>query len=805
MKNLLKDITYSIRTLAKHNASLTLIALLTLALGIAANTVVFSAVNSILLQPLPYKDPDNLVMLSEQNLTRGITMPRVAAANFVDWRDQNQIFDDMAVVRFKTFMFTGNGEPEWLSGGGISASLLPLLGVNPIYGRVFLAEEEEPSRSRVAIISYALWKRRFGSDPGLIGQSLMLDTQAHTIVGIMPEGFAFPNKSELWVPLSNNTASPSARRARFLLAIARLKQGVTIEQAQPQMDAIAQQLQQSYPGTNAGWGVKLTLLREETIGNIGRVLFLLLGSVGFVLLIACANVSNLLLARAATREGEFAIRVALGATKGSLIRHLMIESLLLAITGSVMGLLLSLWGISLFGALSPSDLPRRGEVKLDLWVLIFTLGMSLLTGVASGIAPALSAAKYEFSGLLTSAGRRLSKSIYSHRVLRVLIITEVALALVLLSGAGLTIKSVIRLQNVAPGFAPANVLTIRLSLPDSKYPDARQQTAFFEQIIERVSALPGVQECGAVTELPIGGSNGTFQVSRAEESRSASEDQPQAFYNAVSPDYFRAMGIPLIGGRPFAASDRDGFGPKVIIIDEAMAHRFWPNQDAIGRRLTISGKPESYEVVGVAGVVKYHNLESDDVIPAMYVPYLQNQQSSMTLAIRSANDPKHLVETVRSEVKAIDKDQPFSKVSTMEQLLSDSLVKNRFYTALLSGFAFIALVLAAAGIFGILSFSVTQRTHEIGTRMALGARQIDILRLIVKQNLSLVSAGILLGLAGAFVLNRFLSSLLYQVTPNDAVTFISVTIVLIITTLLACYIPAHRATKIDPAIALRNP
>lgn len=804
METILHDIRYGLRTLLKHNITFTLAAVLTLGLGIGATTAIFSVVNSVLLRPLPYKDPDKIVTVYEQNLVRGLDRFRVSLADFTDLKDQNEVFNQIAAIRFKTFLLTGASEPEWVSGGAVSASLFPLLGVEPILGQPFLSEQEQPANSNVAMISYSLWQRSLGADQNIIGQVLTLDGQGYIVIGVMPPGFEFPKKFDLWVPLTINPGAASARRARFLQVVARLKEGVKLDDAQIQMGAIAHQLEEAYPDTNAGWGVELALLYQDTVGNIGRALMILLSAVGFVLLIACANVANLLLVRAAAREKGVAIRTALGAGKRRLIQQNLTETILLAAIGGVVGFLLSLWGINFLVYLAPADIPRIAEVKVDIWVFAFALVVSLLTGIIFGLMPALRTSDSNLSSVLKQGAQRSAGGVRSYRTLRVLAVFEVAFAIILLTGATLMIRSFIRLQNVDPGFNSANILTMRVSLPESKYPQATQQKFFFQQLIEKTAALSGVLESGAITQLPIGDGNSAFPIAVEGRPQTSSEEQPIAFYNAVSSNYFRTMSIALMRGRYFTENDEGEMTPKIVIIDEALARRFWNDQDPIGKRLIIiSGKPSPHEIVGVVKTLKYHSLESNITIPAMYVPYLQSSQSRMVLVARSVSDPTRLANLMRDEVRKLDKDQPVSQIRTMDYFLSESLSQKRFYTLLLTSFAIIAVILAAVGIYGVMSYSVTQRTHEIGIRMALGAQRGDILKMVVGQNVTLIIAGAMLGLTGAFALTRFLASLLYEVTATDPFSFLIVIVMLVVTALLACYIPARKAIMVDPIIALR--
>ncbi|HEX8184224.1 MAG TPA: ABC transporter permease [Blastocatellia bacterium] len=803
METLLQDIRYSIRVLLKSPA-VTTVALITLTLGIGATSAIFSVVNAVLLRPLPYEEPDKLVFITERSpVLEGMS---VAYPNFLDWREQNGVFDKIGVYRRVSFNLTGSGDPDRFVGGEVSADVFNALRAKPIIGRTFLDEEDKAGASPVVVLSYGLWQRRFGKGADIVGQTLTLNGKPHTVVGIMPPDFRFPSGVDLWVPVGLNADNPSWVRGNHpgLYAIARLKPGATIEQAQAEMETIAVRLEQQYPQSNTGNRVAISPLLNRIVGDVRPALLILLAAVGLVLLIACVNVANLLLARAAARQKEIAVRMALGATRSRLIRQLLTESVMLSVAGGALGLLLAAWGTDLLVAISPNNVPRFAEIKLDNRVFAFTAAIAVVTGILFGLAPALHASKLNLNEMLKEGGRGATAGFRRQRVRSLLVISEVAVALVLLISAGLLIKSFLRLQQVDPGFKPDNVLTAGIPLPRTKYLEPTKRIAFYESLFSRIASLPAVEAVGAVSELPVEGGSQTFFVVE-DRPLPPPEEIPLTEYSLVSTGYFKAMGLRLLSGREFNEQDvRDA--PLVCIIDQNFAEQYWPGQDPIGKRMKYGGaNPDNpwATIVGVVANVKYQGLDQESPRVQTYMPYTQSTFLGASLVIRTAGDPARLAAAVRSEVMALDPDLPVFDVRTMNDVLKESVAPRRLYMTLLGLFAGVAVTLAAIGLYGVMSYSVTQRTHELGIRMALGARQRDVLRLVVGQGMALAFAGIALGVIGAFGLTWLLSSLLFSVSATDPIIFIAIPLILAGVALGASFVPARRATKVDPMVALR--
>jgi len=813
MEALVNDIRYAFRSLLKRPGFLVL-AVITLALGIGANTAIFSVVNATLLRPLPFKDPERVVMLWGFLPKMALTAAQLpsSSGNFVSLREQNQTLENLAAFRSWSWQLTGGGEPELLHGSRVSADFFAAVGVSPALGRAFTPEEDLPNRAPVAIIRNELWQRHFAGDKNAIGKTLTLTGQSVMVVGVMPRGFQFPGganmtpglqftlDNDIWMPLALTDEDRQRQGNLNLALIGRLKPGVSPAQAETELRAV----QRNLPLGTIGYTLNLIPLHQQMVGKIRKLLIVLLATVAFVLLIACANIANLLLARAASRQKEIAIRAALGAGRLRIIRQLLTESLLLSLTGGLLGLLLAVWGNSLLVSLIPADVPRIHEVSLDVRILAFTVLVSFVTGLVFGLAPALQASKLDLNESLKEGLRGTTSGLRQNRLRSLLVVSEVAMALVLLVSATLLIKSFVRLSDVNPGFDPANVLTMDIqvpNLPPSRYANKEEQTAFFQQLTDRVRALPGVESASAVLTLPLTGAfESTDVILPGMESLSGAV-RPEADYTTVTPDYFVTMQIPLLKGRQFTSQDKQDT-PGVIIVNEAFAQSLWPNENPLGKRFTVGFEKEPREIVGVVGNIKQTTLDAQ-TRSAMYMPHLQSPSAVMTMLVRTTGEPLRIASSVREQVRAIDRDVPVTHIQTMEQIFSASVAQQRFSMLIVGLFAGLALILATVGIYGVMAYSVTQRSHEIGVRMALGARTSQVLKLILKDGMVLALLGVAIGLAGAFALTRLMTTLLFGVTPTDATTLVVVPLILLGVALVACYIPARRATKVDPLVALR--
>jgi putative ABC transport system permease protein len=802
--DLWQDLRYGVRMLAR-NPGFTIVAVIALALGIGANSAIFSVVNTVLLRPLPYKNPDALVIVWDEQTHLGFPKDTPSPANFLDWREQNTVFEGMAATNERSFNLTGAGEPERLDGLRVSANLFSLLGVEPQLGRAFTAEEDKPG-SRVAILSHSIWQRRFGGDATIIGRALNLNGEAYTVVGVMPRGFQFrAPQTQVWVPIAFSAEEAAQRGSHYLEVLARLKPGVKLQQARAEMSTIAARLEKQYPESNTRLGSVVTPLHEEVVGNIKPALLVLLGAVGFVLLIACANVANLLLARAAARQKEISLRLALGASRTRLIRQFLTESLLLAGMGGAVGLLLSLAGIRILKGFIPDTISQVQAIDLDAKVLLFTLLVSLATGLIFGLAPATQASNFNLNETLKEGGRDSGASVRGNRIRALLVMGEVAVSFVLLIGAGLLINSFLHLRTLDPGFRTDHLLTAKIELSETKYPDKEHRVPFYNELVRRVSALPGVESAAVASNLPFTYNGDSMAIAIEGQPDPPPDQRLDVVYRAVGPGYFSTMGIKMVQGRDFNEQDKAD-SVQAVVISEKTAHHYWPGENAIGKRLKPGITTSEGPWREVIGVVK-DTRQNDFVAPPKMQMYVVHSQINFVipnaLVVRTSIDPLSLATSVRNAVWAIDKDQPVSNIRSMEEIVSRAVARQRFSTMLLGIFATLALVLAAVGIYGVMSYSVAQRTREIGIRMALGAQRSDVLKMAVGQGLKLVLIGVAIGVASAFVLTRVMTSLLFGVSATDPVTFITISLVLVSVALLASYIPALRAARIDPMVALR--
>jgi putative ABC transport system permease protein len=806
IESLWQDVRCGARMLRK-NAGFAMVAVLTLALGIGANTAIFSVIHAVLLNPLPYDDPERIVLLLESNPGRGFPQFSVSPPNYTDWKKDSTSFEHMASIDRGDFNYTGGPEPERLSGARVASSFFAVMGATPAMGRTFLPDDDVVGKASVVVLSYGLWARHFGSDPQILGKSMTLDGQSYRVVGVMQNGFQFPRGVDLWLPseFDADALSPGARGAHYLRVMARLKPGVSMDKAQAEMVAISKRLEQQYPRTNTGWTSRLLSLNEATVGNVRPTLLVLFGAVGFLLLIACANVANLLLARATARQKEIAIRFSLGASRLRIARQLLTESILLSGIATGLGLLLAEWAVRALRTVPPSNLPRAASIGLDLPVLGFAAGVAVLTGLLFGFAPALQITRGAPAETLKEGGRTSSAG--RHGVRDALVVLETTLALVLLVGSGLLLKSFLRLQTVDPGFQYKNVVTADVSLPRSKYSTDAQKMQFFDQLLDRIQSVQGVKEVAAASGNPMEGSNLSFAFATKGLQALSPADQPSAGYYVISANYFHTLGIPLLVGRYFTREDSVG-SLRVAIISQSVAQRFFHDKNPIGQTIAIGvgaprpGGPLWREIVGVVGDVKDDGL-GEAATMTVYEPATQMGWGDMNLFVRADGDASQIAATVRSQVVAMDKDQPVGAFSTGEQLLAEAVAQPQLRTMLLSLFAGLALALASLGIYGVMSNVVAQRTHEIGVRMALGAGQDNVLRLVLSDGMRLTLLGIVLGSAGAFALTRLMKGFLFHITPTDPATFVEVALFLFLVALLASYIPARRATRVDPVVALR--
>jgi putative ABC transport system permease protein len=798
---MIKDLRYAIRSLLKRPGFL-FIAVSTLALGIGATTAMFTVVNSVLLRPLQFPEPERIVVLEGINPSKGIKASNMSVPDVVDWQQQSQSFEQIAgFFTWSAFLTTGD-EIERVRAAGVSPEFFPVFRINPLSGRTINAGDAQPDSAPVTVISYGLWQRRYGGAPDVVGRPITLSGVKGTIVGVMPAGFNYPDETELWTEYALN-GSEEVRDNRYLNVISRLKPGVAIDQARTEMNTISQRLEQSYAETNSGWSVRLTELRERMVGELRTSLLMLFGAVAFVLLIACANVANLLLARAAYRHKEIAVRTALGASRWRIVRQLLTESVLLSVVSGAVGLALSIWLIKLLIAISPPDTARFDEIGFNWQVFVFIFAVTIFAGLLFGLVPALQTSRTDLNETLKESGRTGAPGASRNRIGGILIVSELALSFVLLACAGLLIKSFMHLREINPGFEADNVLVLRMSLPSGKYKQGEERAQIYKQLVDAVKTVPGVQSAGAVLSLPLRGD--TFILGRAvllEGRRPVPEEASNALHLAITPEYFQTMQIPVKQGRAFTDQDNSQ-STKVVIVNETMARKLWPGQSPIGKRFSI-WRDEKFirEVVGVAGDTKMRLDEEAE--EQMYVPYAQDSNwGAMSLVVRSNTETSALAASVREALRSVDKGIATYNLKTMNDLISTSAAPRRVPMLLLSAFAGVAMLLAMLGIYGITSYYVTQRTHEIGVRMALGAQIADVLRLVLRRAMFLSVIGVVIGLAGAAAVTRYLTSMLFGVKPIDVFTFGAVALGLVVVALVASLIPAKRATKVDPLVALR--
>ncbi|HEV2419092.1 MAG TPA: ABC transporter permease [Terriglobia bacterium] len=806
VESLIQDVRYGLRQL-RRNPGFTAVAVLTLALGIGANTAVFTVVNAVLLRPLPYKNPGQLVTIRITQPQAHGNLYLASGPDFQDWRKQNRVFEDMAAGTVSSAALTSGSEPLQLQGFEVSPRVFRVLGISPLMGRTFSRDETQPGRDQVVILSYGLWQRAFGGERGIIGKEIVLGGKPYDVVGIMPRSLKFPNlwwgtKAEYWIPLGlQEPVWRTSRANHWLWALARMKSGITVAQAQANMDTISRRLQQQYPRTNTGVRAKVLDLREEQVKQVKPAILILFAAVGFLLLIACANIVNLLLAKAISRQREIAIRLAVGSGKVRLIRQLLTESVLLFLAGGLAGLLVG-WGalrILLYAA-PQGYVPGITQVRLDAWVFAFTLGVAFLAGILAGLAPAIHSLNLDLQSTLKEGAK--SGSADSGGARSILTTAEIALALVMLIGAGLAIKSMARLMAVQPGFDPHNVLKARIALPQARYGPS-QQTLFYERLVDRVRALPGVQSASATDYLPLQGNPGGFVYVEGQPLPKDMFSSPVVDWSSILPGYFRTMRILWVRGRDFTLADGEK-SPKVAIINQAMARLFWPNQNPVGKRFTMNyQKPDWITVVGVAGDVKEMGLDQP-ATPEAYFPEAQRPDPDLAVVLRASISPLSEADGLTRTARGLDKELPVYDLGTLGDIVSQSSEQRQFMALLLGVFASAALALALVGIYGVISYSVERRSHEFGIRMALGAQRRDVLRLVAAEGLKMGLIGVAAGLAAALGLTRLMASVLYEVKPNDPGTFVIVSIILTIAALLASYIPAHRATKVDPMVALRH-
>jgi putative ABC transport system permease protein len=807
MQSFWQDITYGMRMLRK-NPGVTILAVTALALGIGVNTAIFSVADAFLLKPVPFPNLDRLVTIYEtlpqQNSYENSTSP----ANFEDWKNQLHSFERLAAYEWDSVNLTGEGTPQKASGFLVTQNFFETLAEQPVLGRAFLPEEENPGKDHEVILSHGLWERRYGSDHNLIGKTIQIDAQSYTVVGVMGEDFSFPFSAELWMPLAMDANEKTIRKSRFLFALGLLKPRIPLSQARAEMVALGERLAEQYPQTNKGWGMRVLPLRESASGDLTRQFtLLLLGAVGFVLLIACANIANLQLARAANRRKEIALRAALGASRWRVVRQLLTESMIMALAGGAAGLLVAQWSIDLILSNMPPDVARFiagwKEIRLDSHAFLFTLAIAIAAGILSGLAPALESSRPDINETLKEGGRGSTAGRRRHLIRNILVIAEVALSLILLLGAGLLVKGFRALLDVNRDFEPRSLLTFRLNLPDAKYSSPQKIAAFYDETLRQLGTIPGVQSAATVTSVPYSNSssNNTFSI---EGRPFQAGETPLAYIQCISPNYFQTMQVPLRQGRAFADADNTD-SPDVAVISDVLARRYWPGESPLGKRIK-AGTPDSKrpwaQIVGVVGEVKYNWISSAQQ-PTLYFPYRQYPRSRAQFALRTSGDPYSYVSGVRSRIAAVDPGQPIFEAKTLDRVIHESVVGIAYVAVMMAVLGVIALVLSSVGVYGVMAYSVTERTHEIGIRIALGAQPWDVLRMVLHRGLILTGIGLGIGLPVSYVLAHLLASLLYGVSASDPLIFTSISVLLTAIAMLACYVPARRAMRVDPMIALR--
>ena len=814
MRNLLSDLRFSLRIL-RRNPGFSIAAILVLALGIGANTAIFSVVNAVLLRPLPYEDSSRIMQVWHVPPPKsfpGLTFFSVSPANYLDWQSQSSSFEQMAAYGFHAFTFGGKDRPEAIQGATVAPDFFALLRVHPFLGRTFSPDQNRPGQGHVVLLGYKFWRDHLASDPSIVGRDVTLDGEHYSIAGVMPDKFQFPNWAQVWVPLAWTGQNRAVRGNHNYLVIARLKPAVDIRQAQAELSAISTRLEQLYPEDNKGWGATILPLREQLVGDVRPALLVLLGAVAFVLLIACANVANLVLAKTLARRKEIAIRTALGATRLTVLRQILSETVLLSVAGGALGLFLARFGITLIVKVLGDRIPHFMEITLDTQVLAFTLLLSVVAGILAGLIPSLRFTRTDVNEALKQGQSRGSSDSSGSKTRGLLVVSEVALSLVLLIGAGLMVRSLWELRSVKPGFDPRNVLTMTVPLPSTKFPSPAGQISFFQEVLQRVRTLPGVESAGVIDDLPLGG-GGSHQPFLIEGRPVVPmSEQPEVDVRLISPGYFSAMHVPILKGRDFSGADVAG-RPGAVLISDALARRFWPNEDPIGKHLTLTFFPGVVrEVVGIVGDVKLDSLDETRPVATIYHPLAQvtvpDKQTwrsfGMSLTVRATSDPRNAISAVTAAVHQVDPERPVTDVMSMRDLISESVSPQRFNMLLLGSFAGLALVLAAVGIYSVLSYAVRRRLREIGIRIALGASHNDVVRMVVADGMKPILLGVALGLAAAFALSRVVASLIFGVRATDPLTFAAVALLLLMVGIFATVFPAYRAARVEPIRILRE-